>query len=36
MRTEVHIYNSIKVTVATDIVKDIVTAQKSQSQKKIS
>ena len=33
---EVHIYNSIKAIVATDIVKDIVAAQKGQSRKKIS
>ena len=33
---EVHIYNSIKAIGATDIVKDIVTTQKSQSRKKIS
>ena len=33
---EVHIYSSIKAIVATDIVKDIVTTQKGQSQKKIS
>ena len=31
MSMEVHIYSSIKAIVATDIVKDIVTAQKGQS-----
>ena len=36
MWMEVHIYSSIKAIVATDIVKDIVTTQKGQSQKKIS
>ena len=36
MRMEVHTYSSIKVTVATDIVKDIVTTHKDQSRKNIS
>ena len=33
---KVHIYSSIKAIVATDIVKDIVTTQKDQTQKKTS
>ena len=36
MWMEVHIYSSIKAIVVTDKVKDIVTTQKGQSQKKIS
>ena len=36
MRIEVRIYSRIKAIVATDIVKDTVTTQKSQSRKKIS
>ena len=33
---EIHIYSNAKAIVATDIVKDIMTTQQVQSQKKIS